>query len=44
MKASYDALISWNTESKLQGKKKKNVSVILRASGNNYQTRQKPAS
>lgn len=41
MKASYDALISWNTESKLQEKKK---SVILRPLGNNYQTRQKPAS
>lgn len=43
MEASDDALITWNTESKLQ-EKKNNTSVILRALGNNYQTRQTAAS
>lgn len=42
MKATYDALVTWNTESKLQEKNPK--TVILRALGNNYQRRQTTAS
>lgn len=35
MKANYDALVTWNTESRVQEKKK--LYVIWREFGNNYQ-------